>query len=179
MTDTSSLTDTIVSCHQALDEFFLVHQEAVLLGHLEAARALLAGYAELHDLHMRFEDEHLIPALAALGDAARWPAALYDSEHRKIEQLLEKVDARLVSIRPEPMSSRRFRRRLLALLDYERTFKGVSEHHQEREESGMLPELDRHRDAAWRAGVLAAFLVRWHECLKRNTARLEDARRTT
>jgi hypothetical protein len=60
------------------------------------------------------------------------------------------------------------RREIIAFLDKEKTFKALCEHHQEREEAGMLPELDKHTDIEWRASIIEPFLKDWNDCMERN-----------
>ena len=138
MPDSTKLTEVIAQCHKALDDVFLLHQEAVLLGRCDAAVQILNCFKELHHLHMEFEDKKLIPKLDGLGDRGHWPASLYTDEHAKIQELMGKTENDLLSLSKSRLSNKDFRRRIISFLDKERTFKGLCEHHQEREESGML-----------------------------------------
>ena len=168
MSDNAKLTDVISQCHRELDESFLRHQEAVLLGRFDEAIQLLDCFKELHDLHMGFEDDKLIPKLDGLGDWGRWPASLYTAEHAKIQELVGKTEGNLRSLSKGQLSNKDLRREIIAFLDQEKTFKGLCEHHQEREEAGMLPELDRQTDTKWRASVIEPFLKEWNDCMDRN-----------
>jgi hypothetical protein len=163
MPDNARLTAVITQCHRGLDEFFLLHQEAVLLGRFDVAIQLLNGFKELHHLHMGFEDETLIPKLDGLGDRGRWPASLYTAEHAKVQELMGKTEANLLSLSKGQLSNKDLRREIIAFLDQEKTFKGLMEHHHEREEAGMLPELDSQTDTKWRAGIIEPFLKEWNE----------------
>ena len=156
-----SLKDVFAECHRELDELFFRHQEAVLLGRFNEARRLLDEFKEPHHLHMRLEDEVLIPKLAELGDRGRWRASLYSDEHAKIEELLAKTEADLHSLSLTGLSGTALRREIISFLDDEKTFKGLCEHHQQREESGILPELDEQTDAVWRASIIEPFLAAW------------------
>ena len=167
MSDKAKFTEAITHCHQGLDEFFLLHQEAVLLGNFADASQLLDCFKELHHLHMRFEDETLIPKLAELGDKGRWPAFLYTAEHAKIQELLEKATANLELLSNNKLSGNDLRRGIITLLDNEKILKGVCEHHQEREETGILPELNKQTDVAWRISIIKPFLDEWEHCLEK------------
>lgn len=156
-----SLTDTIARCHRQLDELFLYHQEALLEGRFAEALVLLDCYKSPHDLHKALEDEQLLPRHAGLGDGVRWPTSLYGHEHDRIGRLLSKLEERLHGAAEQHLGGRARRRAIIALLEQEKTLKGVVEHHQEREEQGLLPELDRLADTAWRAAVLAPFTAAW------------------
>ena len=170
MADNTQLTEVITECHRGLDELFLLHQEAVLLGQIDDAVRLLDCFAELHHLHMGFEDEKLIPRFAALDYRGRWPASLYSDEHAKVQELLKKTENNLRSLSIGQRSRKALRREIIGFLDNEKTFKGLCEHHQEREESGMLPELDEQTDALWRASIIEPFLKNWTCCMERNMA---------
>jgi hypothetical protein len=168
VSDNTELTAIITRCHRSLDELFLLHQEALLLGKFDDAIQLLACFQDLHQLHMNFEDQELIPRLGELETAGRWPASLYTDEHAKVQDLMGKTRNRLLSLRKGPLSDTDLRREIIALLDWEKTFKGLSEHHQEREEKGMLPELDKETDSEWRASIIGPFLKEWNDCMERN-----------
>lgn len=168
MTANTTLTKVITHCHKVLDELFLTHQEAVLQGKFDDAIELFDSYRELHDLHKAFEDEKLIPKLHELDDPGRWPASLYTLEHDKIRVLLAKMEQYLNDLADSRLEGRDLRRNIIAFLDREKTFKGYCEHHQDREEGGLLPELDKLTDSTWRAGIINSFVEEWENCIKRN-----------
>jgi len=168
MSDNTQLTAVISQCHKALDELFLLHQEAVLLGRFDHAIQLLGYFKELHHLHMAFEDEQLIPMLDKPDCQGHWPASLYTAEHAKVQGLLEKIEKRLLLLKNGQLSDKALRREIIAFLDNEKTFKGLCEHHQAREEAGILPELDKQTDIKWRTGIIELFLKDWTCCLERN-----------
>ncbi len=166
MSDNTKLTEVISQCHQELDELFLLHQEAVLLGRFDDAIQLLNCFKELHQLHMDFEDKKLIPRLDELGNRGRWPASLYTDEHAKVQELMEKTESNLQSLSKGHLTKKDLRREIIAFLDKEKTFKGLCEHHQEREEAGMLPELDKQTDTNWRMSIIEPFLKEWCYCME-------------
>lgn len=165
-----SLTRTITRCHRELDEMFLVHQEALLQGRFHEARVLLDCYEAPHELHKTFEDEHLLPRHASLTAPVQWQTALYDHEHRRIGRLMEGLTRQLETLMGREMTARARHRAIIALLEEEKTLKGVVEHHQEREERGLLPELDGATDDEWRATILAPFVTAWDATLAASRA---------
>lgn len=169
MLDNTKLTEVIAQCHQELDELFLLHQEAILLEKFDAATQLLSCFKELHEFHRGFEEKQLIPKLDGLVNQRRWPATLYTNEHIKIQELLEKAEKNLLSLSKSQLSNQDLRREIIVLLDEEKTFKGLCEHHQEREERGILPELDEQTDEKWRIKIVKPFLKEWNCCMKRTT----------
>ncbi len=168
MSDNTQLTEVITQCHQTLDELFLLHQEAVLLGRFDDAIKLLNCFKELHHLHMAFEDGQLIPRLDEPGYQGRWPASLYSAEHAKVQGLMGKTENHLLLLNKGQLSGKVLRREIIAFLDNEKTFKGLCEHHQTREEAGILPELDKQTDTEWRKSIIKLFLKDWTYCLERN-----------
>ena len=168
MSANANLTEVIIQCHQGLDELFLLHQEAVLVGRFDEAIRLLNCFKDLHHLHMGFEDDQLIPKLKGLDDRGRWPASLYTDEHAKVKELMGKTEESLRALGNGQLSNKNLRRKIIALLDQEKTFKGLCEHHQEREEAGILPELDKRTENDWRAGIIGPFINEWNECMERS-----------
>jgi len=161
MTNPSSLKSVIAQCHQQLGKLFFVHQEAIFLADLPRAIETLQRYTEAHDLHKRFEDEHLLTRLAELEDPGDWPASLYSHEHNKINDLLTQLEENLDRLNTRKLTGTALRTELIELLDREKSFKGLCEHHQEREETGMLPALDRQTDTAWRISIIEPFMNEW------------------
>jgi len=161
MTNSSSLKAVITRCHRELDQLFFVHQEAVLVGELPRAIEALHRFAEAHSLHKNFEDTHLLTRLAELDDPGDWPASLYSHEHNKIDDLLARLEEHLVRLNTRGLAGTALRAELIELLDREKSFKGVCEHHQEREEAGMLPVLDQQTDTAWRTAIIEPFVAAW------------------
>ena len=159
--DAPSLKSEIASCHVELEQLFFRHQEAVLTGDLPAAQEALRRYAVAHDLHKRFEDEHLFPKLAELDDPGSWPLKIYVHEHDKIEARLEQITTTLNDLIERELHGTELRMALITLLDLEKSYKGLIEHHQEREEAGLLPALDAQTDPEWRRAVLEPFTAEW------------------
>ncbi|MCH9049368.1 MAG: hypothetical protein IH836_10630 [Proteobacteria bacterium] len=168
MPSSTNLKEVITKCHNVLDEIFLIHQEAVLLGKFDEAKQILDCYKVLHDLHKDFEDQHLIPMFDELGNQGQWQASLYTQEHQKINELMDNTENNLRQLSESQLDDRNLRRNIIAFLDREKTFKGYCEHHQEREEAGLLPSLDAQTDTEWRAKIIWPFVKEWEQCMERN-----------
>lgn len=163
MTD---LGQRILADHRKREELLLLHQEALI--EQDLARAL-ARYEVFHALlraHIELENRELLP-LHARVEQPRWRTQVYALEHDKILDLAEKLHERLRQAATDPAAvscgakagpragnaaaaaladavvapDQARRRWIIHLLDDERTLKNVLEHHEEREEKGMLPEL--------------------------------------
>lgn len=168
MIDYTTFTEVISRCHTILDEIFLIHQEAILSGRFKDATGIFNSYRQLHDFHKSFEDENLIPKFNELGNHGRWPASMYMVEHDKIRDLLEKTEKYLLELCETRLEGRNLRRNIIAFLDREKTLKGYCEHHQDREENGLLPELDRMADSKWRADIIGSFIEDWEKSVKQH-----------
>jgi len=165
MSNTASLKEVISQCHCDINELFLLHQEAVLLGEFEKAIGLLNCYKEAHHLHMDFEDQYLIPEFQQIDQKSRWPASLYSAEHDKIQKFMTRIEGSLEALKKGNLTDQQTRRNMIALLDFEKTFKGYCDHHQDREEDGMLPDLDERTDKAWRMSIIKVFQEKWNDLM--------------
>jgi hypothetical protein len=174
MTKKVSVAEQIASCHQQLDEIFLLHQEALMQGHLQDASSILNAYNACHTVHMQFEDEVLLPKYASLEQQGKWDATLYQQEHHKIHGLYEKIEQGLLWLREQSLNSSQLRRNIISLLDREKSFKGLCEHHQEREESSLLIELDRQVNNEWREEKLNLFSQQWQQTMDREMEEIKD-----
>jgi hemerythrin-like domain-containing protein len=137
--------------HLAIDRLFQSHQEMLLDRSWARALRLLEYYQQLLESHIKFEDGILLPYCIADAIAPiRWKAQIYLAEHRRIEELVNKVRVRLAAIRRRGMKSSM----LIGLLDQEGTIKHVLEHHHEREEKGIYDELCRNLSAGERQNLV-------------------------
>lgn len=142
MLKTNLLYQAIDKQHQQLGELFLMHQEALLLQDVELAMEIFYSYKALQVAHLTFENDHLLPELAKLNDT-RWPHSLYLHEHNKVRDLLNKNDLNLNKAQEvrNTESNKQYRRWLIDLFEQQKSLKNVLEHHEQREEQGMLSEL--------------------------------------
>lgn len=164
----------LLDFHADLEEVFALHQESLLLLRVESARALLSTYRELLALHMRHEEQTLLPVFARAGSVPKWPAVLYTGQHEKMRGMLERVASGLGSL-PVGRASR-LRRAVLALLDQEATYKHLHEHHDGAEREGLFPISDRESEPAERAELIRLFRSEWKSALDEHRAVLDAAR---
>lgn len=166
---TPSLFALVSRYHRHMNELILLHQEALLLQQTDLAERFLALFRAMISAHIDAENTWLLPRLDALAQA-RWPALLYRKEHDKILDMLTNVDAKMRLL--EGKTAQDYRRTVLALLDYERAFKNVIEHHEEREEVAMLRELDQHVDGAEVQQLVVTLEQAWQPLLQTQEAEL-------
>lgn len=162
----TELGNRILADHREREELLLLHQEALIEQDLALALARYEEFLLLLRAHVGMENRDVLP-LHAQVQQPRWRTQVYALEHDKILELAEMLHERLrkattdpavmfcgEETRPhagnaaaaalddvvaDPGPARR--RWIIRLLDDERTLKNVLEHHEEREEKGLLPEL--------------------------------------
>jgi hypothetical protein len=122
--------------HQQMLQLLQEERLALLDGQVARARDILVRLRELQETHVAQEESELIPCLP---ESARWPARVYLAEHRKLSELLGKLQHALQPL-PARITDGATR---LALLDLHAPFRHVLEHHFEREEKGLLLEVRR------------------------------------
>ena len=136
------LVDLIHKQHLDLRELFLRHQEFLLQGQFDEALNCLNHYDICHQAHAQLEERYLFPEFVNIERQSRWEVSLYEKEHEKITSLFENISKDLSWLSEQQLTESQTRRNIIALLDKEKTFKGLTEHHEEREEDGMMKELD-------------------------------------
>jgi hypothetical protein len=136
------LVNTIHKQHLDLRELFLQHQEFLLQGQSDEALICLKHYDTCHQVHAQLEERYLFPEFTKIERRSRWDVSLYEKEHEKITSLFENISEDLNWLSEQQLTESQTRRNIIALLDKEKTFKGLTKHHEEREEDGMMKELD-------------------------------------
>lgn len=163
----STVTGWITDCHRQLDELFILHQEALVQLRPDAAVELLESYRQCLLLHMRFEEEDVFTAYAALEEQGRWPASLYVHEHAKILQLLAACDDTLAQLRDRCSGANEMRRAVIALLDQESRLKALRDHHETREEQYLLPILEAQLPPSLNPSRVDELQARWDAEIQR------------
>lgn len=163
-----SLLALVALFHREIDDTLLLHQEALLLAdHALASEAFALVQAQLH-AHIEVEDRLLLPLAPRVRE--RFAPGVYAAEHGKILDLLDATARRLATLDIAD------RRAVIALLDHERVLKNVVEHHETREEQGLLPGLDAGLTPAEHASLLAAMAADWYVVRRRLAPRLAALR---
>lgn len=136
------LVDLIHKQHLELGELFMQHQEALVQARFDDAVAAMARFNTCLSAHMVLEEKYLFPEFALIKRRTRWDVELYEMEHGKIRKLCDSLVKDLHWLRDQGLQGSDLYRNIIALLDREKTFKGMLEHHEDREEDAMLRELD-------------------------------------
>ncbi len=158
-------------CHTFMDECFLLHQEALIAARPRLALRLLVLFWRALRLHIEQEEQVLLPAVGAAAERLRWPPRLYHGEHRKLESLLRAIGRELWA-RRGGMS----RREVIELIEREKTFKHVTEHHNLREEQDLFPLADDTLDAAARRTLTTRLQAQWQALCDELSPRIERLR---
>ncbi len=129
----------LLKLHDDLDAMFVEHQRALLHFELETALALLDRYERCLFLHMRDEEEVLIPVYERRAAIKRGgDAKLLLDEHEKMRGLLHAFRTQ-IEVGKEMDDPDLW---LLKLLDREAFFKRLCTHHDMREEQHLYRALD-------------------------------------
>jgi len=147
----------LTKVHQWLDELFLAHRTALLSLDLSQAKLLFDRYETNLLLHMKDEEESLIPIYGArISDVAGGAVELFIAEHKKIRRFLAEFRQAL-----RELGSKRglaLKHKAIELLDREGMFKGLLQHHYAREQNALYPWLDLITSVEERAKLLAGCL---------------------
>ena len=136
------LVEIIKKQHLELRELFARHQEMLLTGQFDEAKLWLEHYIVCQKARIQLENSYLIPEFAKIERTTQWDASLYEKEHEKIMHLYKNISEDLNCLAEQELDESDKRRNIIALLDKEKTLKGLNEHHEDREEEAMLKELD-------------------------------------
>jgi Hemerythrin HHE cation binding domain len=145
------LVEIIHQQHLQLRELFALHQEALLQGQFDNAISWLEKFYVCQKAHMQIEENYLFPEFTKIDRSSKWDVSLYEKEHKKIMHLHKSVADDLNWLSEQELDDSQRRRNIIALLDKEKTLKGLNEHHEDREEEAMLKELDAYMDVGGRA----------------------------
>jgi len=129
----------LLDLHVDLDAMFLEHQRALLRFDLPRALKLLNRYEGCLFLHMRDEEEILLPIYEQRAVIERGGnAQLFLDEHEKMRGFLELFKDQIeILVREEDPDTR-----LLLLLDREAFYKRLCTHHDMREQQHLYRLLD-------------------------------------
>lgn len=172
-TQFNSLLQCVSYYHRQLDELLMLHQEAVIVQNMALAKRALKIFNKLLKTHIDLEDELLIPAHETLQAEKQWRTLIYSEEHKKLLDLL----ANTQELINKPPAQDELRRWIIEVIDYERTFKNVMEHHEEREEKGLLLELDNHLETNQLNNLITKCHLGWQEVYDGLREEVDDIRK--
>lgn len=136
------LAEIIHKQHLQLKEMFSCHQELLLQGDLNEAFSLLEKYAFYQKAHIQIEEESIFIEFTKIYRETLWDLSLYKKEHKNIIKLYKNIAEDLNWLRHQSMDASQKYRKIIAIIDKEKTLKGLNEHHEAREIEAMIKELD-------------------------------------
>jgi hypothetical protein len=144
----------LTKVHQWLDELFLAHRTALLSLDLSQAKLLFDRYETNLLLHMKDEEESLIPIYGArISDVPGGAVELFIAEHKKIRGFLAEFHQALGELRSQKGIA--LKHQAIELLDREGMYHGLLQHHHARERNALYPWLDLITSVEERATLLA------------------------
>ena len=159
------LVEIIQQQHRDLQELFARHQEALLKAEFDNATLWLKHFITCQQSHMHIEERYLFPAFEKIERKSKWDVSLYEKEHKKINQFCEKISEDINWLIDQDLNESQLRRNIIAVLDKEKTLKGLNEHHEDREEEAMLKELDEQLDELHLREILLDIKMTWAEVM--------------
>jgi hypothetical protein len=157
--------------HEELGEMFLLHQECLVAGHFELARELLGAYRSMIQLHMRHEEQLVMP-IYLRAENPRWPQELYTGQHEKLLALLDRAEGVL----KDAHKAGAWRRTSIEILDIQSTFKNLVEHHHLAEDQAFYPTADAESTEDERARIVDECAAQWAEASAANGGVVERVR---
>lgn len=133
--------EVLLAAHDDFLEVLLDHQAALVRGDLESARDLITGLGEDLEVHVRHEEQRLLPVLEERGGWSRiGEPRYYREEHAKIlATVAGLVEATNALEHDDPA----VHREIALLIGREQSFRSLLEHHDDRERRGLFPDLAR------------------------------------
>ncbi len=127
--------------HGWLDELFLAHQTALLSLDLSEAERCLDVYEANLRLHIKDEEDLLIPIYGArASDIPGGAVEFFTGEHKKILGFVAEFHEMLKELRNHKKLE--LKHAVIQLLDREAMYKGLLGHHDAREHNVLYPWLD-------------------------------------
>jgi hemerythrin-like domain-containing protein len=139
--------------HEWLDELFLAHQTALLSLDIKEAKRCLDAYDTNLRLHIKDEEDLLIPTYGArASDIPGGAVEFFTGEHKKILGFLGEFHEMLSRLRDQ--KTLQLKHAVIQLLDREGMYKGLLQHHHAREHNVLYPWLDWLTSEAERKNLL-------------------------
>ncbi len=140
MSDAESFIQ-LTKVHEWLDELFLAHQTALLSLELSEAERCLDDYEANLRLHIKDEEELLIPTYGArASDIPGGAVEFFTGEHKKMLGFVAEFHKMLKRLRNQ--KKLQLKHAIIQLLDREGMYKGLLGHHHAREHNVLYPWLD-------------------------------------
>lgn len=142
--DLGGLEDAL-DVHQALEVRLVEHRLALMAADLDTAARTLAAFSRVMRHHLAVEEAWVTPRYVASAPEAGWPRGadprIVDNEHGKIRARLDELAAHVEALRAAGLPDGRRHVACMELLDREKVFHDLLEHHDLRERTMIYPHL--------------------------------------
>lgn len=139
--------EPLVDLHQALEVMFLRHRLALMDGDPARALRVFRRFAICMRRHVDDEQDLVFPVYSGSAPKEGYERGaapeLFENEHRKILEHLEQIERAIEALVAANESGEQLRARCLQLLDREKVFGDLLEHHDLRERTFLYPALER------------------------------------
>jgi uncharacterized protein with PIN domain len=138
--------EPLVDLHQAFDVILLQHRIALMDADLPRATRMLRRFAMCMRRHVSDENELVLPVYAGAAPASGYERgaapAIFEHDHDKILGHLDELEASIEAL-ARTSQDEDLKARCLQLLDREKVFTDLLEHHDTRERTFLYPALER------------------------------------
>lgn len=149
--------------HQAIEVALVTHRLAVMRVDLDAARRTWAEFTRIMLHHVIVEDTLVTPRYVVAEPAEGWERgaapSILANEHGKIRSKLEEFSRALDELAGADLGHPERAARCLELLDRQKIFADLLEHHDLRERAFVYPRLEQILDPAQKAEIVAGLLA--------------------
>ncbi|MCC7382467.1 MAG: Mut7-C RNAse domain-containing protein [Deltaproteobacteria bacterium] len=139
--------EPLVDLHQALEVQLLEHRLALMRSDLPVALKDFRRFSIWLRRHIQDEVQFVLPIYADLEPESGFPRgaapAIFDHDHEKLLEHLDKNEAALESLKSEQLEGDALRVACLRILDRQKTLVDLGEHHDRRERTYLYPTLER------------------------------------
>lgn len=139
--------EPLVDLHQAMDVLILRHRLALMAADLPCAIKMLRRFAMCMGRHIEDERALVIPLYANASPPAGYERGaapeIFENEHQKISGWIAELEAATEALAREALQGDALRAKCLQLLDREKVFSDLIEHHDLRERTYLYPALER------------------------------------
>ena len=148
--------------HQAMEVLLVVHRVALMDADLPRAAAALARFSQVMLRHVELEERLVMPSYRATRPPEGWARGadpdIVDNEHDKIRRRLPELAAVVDTIAAAGLPEAERKVACLELLDREKVFHDLLEHHDLRERAHVYPHLEQALPAEARRALALALL---------------------
>jgi uncharacterized protein with PIN domain len=138
--------EPLVDLHRALEVLFLRHRLALMDAEVGRALKMLRRFNLCMRRHIEDERALIFPLYQHAAPAAGYEKGahpdIFENEHRKILDHMERMEASTEALEEEAGGAEKLRARCLQLLDREKVFADLLEHHDLRERTYLYPAVE-------------------------------------